>query len=204
MNHSDPARRRTGWCRPDPANADHIRDLVARCQAGDRTALEPLLATYRPLVRALVRSMGQDGEWVEDTVVEVLVQLCRSIRSFGWQSSFTTWVYSLAVKVRAAELRRDTRRKASERLTGCSEAGGGDPVALVVQHDQQERVLQLVAELQEKYRVAVVLRHLYGCTYREVAEILDVPLGTAKTWVLRGMKRVSRAFFATQSGESEG
>jgi len=46
-----------------------------------------------------------------------------------------------------------------------------------------------VAELPERYRVAVVLRHLSGYTYRQVADILGVPMPTAKTWVLRGRRR---------------
>ena len=190
--------------RPAPANADYIRALVARCQAGDRTAFEPLLAAYRPLIQVLVRSMSQDDEWIEDSVVEVEVQLCRSMRSFAWRSSFTTWVYSLTIQVCAAELRRDARHWAPERLARYSEAVGGDPTALAVQHDQQECALRVVADLPEKYRVAVVLRHLCGYTYREVADILGVPLGTAKTRVLRGTAQVARALLVAEADPSEG
>jgi len=204
MDRTDPPNHRTGQYQPGPMSADHVRTLVARCQAGDKTAFEPLLAACRPLIHALVRKMDQDGEWVEDTVVEVEVQLCRSIRSFAGRSSFTTWVYSLTIKVCAAELRRDARHTAPERLARFSEAVGGDPAELAVQHDQQERALRLVADLPEKYRVAVVLRHLCGYTYREVADILGVPLGTAKTWVLRGTRRIARAFLAEEAGEPEG
>jgi RNA polymerase sigma-70 factor (ECF subfamily) len=175
--------------------------LAARCQRGDVSACEELLEAYRPYVYMLVRAMGRDPDWVEDTVVEVLVQLSRSLRSFRWNSSFRTWVYSVTTKVCAAELRRTSRTAARTAQLDEASPGADDPVHMAVKRDEQEQALSMVARLPENYRVAVVLRHVMGCSYPELAEILDVPLGTAKTRVFMGMQRIRRM---TKEGDAGG
>lgn len=175
--------------------------LAARCQRGDQAACEALLEAYRPLIYTLVRTTGRDPDWVEDTVVEALVQLFRSIRSFRWDSSFSTWVYSVTTKVCAAELRRASRRKAQPVEVVDTPRRADDPVDLVSARNEQEKALELVARLPEKHRVAVVLRHIVGCSYPELAEVLNVPLGTAKTRVFMGMQRIREM---TQEGGGEG
>ncbi len=166
--------------------------LAARCQRGDQAACDALLEAYRPLVYTLVRTTGRDPDWVEDTVVEVLVQLYRSIGSFRWSSSFSTWVYSVTMNVCAAELRKAGRRKAQVVELDEAPAHADDPVEVVSAKDEQEKALGMVAQLPEKYRVAVVLRHVIGCSYPELAKVLGVPLGTAKTRVFMGMQRIRR------------
>lgn len=64
--------------------------LVARCQGGDKRACDVLVERYKSRIYALVRGMGQDQDWVEDVVVEILVQLYLSVRSFRGESSFKT------------------------------------------------------------------------------------------------------------------
>jgi RNA polymerase sigma factor (sigma-70 family) len=164
--------------------------LAARCQRGDRAACEALLKVYRPLIYTLVRATGRDRDWVEDTVVEVLVQLCRSIGSFRGSSSFKTWLYSVTMRVCAAELRKAGRGKSRLVELDQIQAVADDPVELVSERTQRESALQMVAQLPEKYRLAVVLRHVMGCTYPELAKVLGVPLGTAKTRVFMGIKRI--------------
>lgn len=184
---SDP---REGACNRRDPSPDTIDVLASRCQRGDRAACEALVEAYRPLIYTLVRMVGRDRDWVEDTVVEVMVQLYRSIGSFRWQSSLKTWVYSVATKVRAAELRKARRPRPEPTGLEQHEFSGPSPVDLVLDKDEQGKAMAMVAQLPEKYRVAVVLRHVMGCTYPELAEILRVPLGTAKTRVFMGIRRI--------------
>jgi RNA polymerase sigma-70 factor (ECF subfamily) len=198
-------RTRQGACstqeqRRDASTAG-VEALAARCQRGDREACEKLIDAYRPMVQTLARTTGRDREWVEDTVVEILVQLYRSIGSFRWNSSLKTWVYSVASKVCAAELRKARRRQAHSLRSDQAGVSEENPLDLMVEKDRQERALQMISRLPEKYRVAVVLRHISGCTYQELADILGVPLGTAKTRVFQGMRRVRRM---GQEGGDEG
>lgn len=166
--------------------------LIARCQRGDQTACDALLEAYRPLIYTLVRSTGRDPDWVEDTVVEILVQLYRSMGSFRGHSSFSTWVYSVATRVCAAELRKAGRHKGRTLDLDEVSAGTDDPVALAFRKGERQEALGMIAQLPEKHRVAVVLRHVMGCSYPELAEVLGVPLGTAKTRVFTGMQRIRR------------
>jgi len=183
--------------------ADTIDVLAARCQRGDRAACEALIEAYRPLIYTLVRVSGRDPDWVEDTAVEVMVQLYRSIGSFRWRSSLKTWVYSVATKVRAAELRRARRPRPEPMGLEERKACERGPVDLVLDKDEQEKAMEMVAQLPEKYRVAVVLRHVMGCTYPELAEILGVPLGTAKTRVFMGIRRIRDTMREGVGGEEE-
>ncbi len=191
VNGVDPGVRAGGGDRRESGRYATER-LAARCQRGDAAACEELLEAYRPYVYMLVRTMGRDPDWVEDTVVEVLVQLSRSIHSFRWSSSFRTWVYSVTMKVCAAELRRTSRTAARTAQLDEASPGADDPVDMAVKRDEREQVLSMVARLPQNYRVAVVLRHIMGCSYPELAEILDIPLGTAKTRVFMGMQRIRR------------
>ena len=197
---SDP---RVGERKRGEPGANTFDVLAARCQRGDRAACEALIEAYRPLIYTLVRVTGRDPDWVEDTVVEVMVQLYRSIGSFRWRSSFKTWVYSVATKVRAAELRRARRPRPEP--TGLEQRNVRErsPVDLVLDKDEQDKAMAMVAQLPEKYRVAVVLRHIMGCTYPELAEILGVPLGTAKTRVFMGIRRIRDMMREGVRGEEE-
>jgi RNA polymerase sigma-70 factor, ECF subfamily len=188
------AHGRTGDARPAVCDSD---ELVFRCQRGDQTACDALLQGLRRQIYAIVHTTGRDGEWVEDTVVEIMVHLYRSIGSFRNESSFRTWAYSVATKVCAAELRRAGRLKNNVLAPVIGQVGWNDPADLVAARDQQQRILQAMAALPEKYRTAVALRYIGDCSYRELADILRVPVGTAKTLVFQGVRRIRQVFGET-------
>jgi len=163
-----------------------------RCQGGDRAALEALLDSYRPRIYALVRRKRQDPEWVEDTVGEVLAQVCRSLGSFRWDSSVSTWIHGVAQRVCAGELRRARRQEALLYLPAIEAAEEEDPVRIALEREQQRCALRAAAELPAKYRTVILLRYVYGCSCREVADLLHVPVGTVKTWGSQGVRRMQR------------
>ncbi len=180
---------------------DAATDLVIRCQRGERSACDALLHSVKRQIYALVRAAGRDAEWTEDTVVEAMVQVYRSIGSFRFRSSFSTWAFSVAAKVCAAELRKAGRLKWSVTVPVVEAVTRDDPADEVAAKVQQEGALEAVASLPEKYRTAVALRYLGDCSYRELADIMKVPIGTAKTLVFQGVKRIRKALPATGGEE---
>ncbi len=166
--------------------------LVARCQVGDKRACDALLERYKPRMYALVRGMGQDQDWVEDVVVEILVQLYLSVRSFRGDSSFKTWVYRVAKNVCMMELRKAGRRKRQLNNISNGTTNSGNPGELVLDKLMRDDALQGLAELPKKYRMAVGLYYIGQCSYPQLSEVLNVPLGTAKTHVYQGLKRLRR------------
>jgi len=175
--------------------------LVVGCQCGDMAACEALLEEFRPRIYALVRATGRDPDWVEDTVVEILVQLYRSIGSFQGDSSFATWVYAVAMRACAGELRKAGRQRPWLELGNGHGDGAQNPTTLALVRCEQEQALQAVAQLPPKYRMAVVLRFLCGCSYEELAGVLGIPIGTGKTWVFQGLRRIRRLLPGADGGE---
>ncbi len=181
---------RADWYHHSADDSEHV--LVARCQGGDKRACDALLERYKPRMYALVRGIGQDQDWVEDVVVEILVQLYLSVWSFRGESSFKTWVYRVAKNVCMMELRRVSRRERQPNNISNGTTNSGDPGELVLDKLMRDDALQAVAELPEKYRMAVGLYYVGQCSYPQIAEVLNVPLGTAKTHVYQGLKRLRR------------
>lgn len=166
--------------------------LTARCQRGDKTACNALLERYKSRIYALVRAIGQDEEWTEDVVVEVLVQVYRSLELFRGECSFKTWVYRVTKNVCAMELRKMRSCKPELKNIAASMTNADDPADLALDKYERQEAVQALLRLPNKYGVAVSLYYIGECSYPELAEVLDVPLGTAKTLVFEGLKRIRR------------
>ncbi|WP_198954690.1 RNA polymerase sigma factor [Kineosporia sp. R_H_3] len=156
--------------------------LAARAAAGDAAALDALLTAIRPdVLRRCTRILPFSSD-AEDAAQEALIAVAKGIHGFGGRSRFTTWLYPVVANSAFATYRR-MRRTADE--AGLDQAPEvADPARVSVLAGTR---LDLVEAL-EKLRVdqphvveAVVLRDLMGLDYAEIAERLDVPLGTVKS-----------------------
>ncbi|MEA2716908.1 MAG: eukaryotic-like serine/threonine-protein kinase [Actinomycetota bacterium] len=166
---------------------------MAAAQAGDRTALDTLLRRHHDRLYALCRRItGNDADGA-DACQEALIAIVRSLDRFDGRSAFATWAYRVATNACLDELRRRRRRPEpglpEDEVAGHgggrgrAAIGGGDPFADV---DTRVTVDAALADLAPEYRVAVVLRDLCGLAYAEIAEVLDVPIGTVRSRIARG------------------
>ncbi|HVF13638.1 MAG TPA: sigma-70 family RNA polymerase sigma factor [Acidimicrobiales bacterium] len=181
-----PARRslRSGAIGDDRSDAA----LVAAAQAGDRAALDALLRRHHDRLYALCRRVTGNDSDAADACQEALIAIVRSLGRFDGRSAFSTWAYRVATNASLDELRRRRRRPdpglPDDDVTGAREtAAGGDAFAGV---DTRVSVDAALADLPADYRVAVVLRDLCGLAYAEIAEVLDVPIGTVRSRIARG------------------
>ena len=165
--------------------ADADLELVARARKGDLDAFGALVARHQAgLVRYLTHMVSNVSD-AEDVAQEALLRAYRALKDFRGQSAFKTWLYQIATN--AARTQRDKRRTRREDQThdvAEMEIGSGEQVERrIVAHDQLRRAL---AEL------PVLLRDIEGLEYREIAEALDIPIGTVESRIFRGRQRLKQ------------
>jgi len=159
------------------------RELVRRTQSGDRQAFEQLLDRYEARIyRMALRATGNPAD-AEDVTQEIFLGIYRNIGAFVGRSSFSTWVYRVAMN-HCLEFRRKRRLDTvpiedQERLVSMRQQD--DPVICASRTETADRVNAALRSLSDKHRDVVTLHEMQGLTYQECAEVLDVPVGTVKS-----------------------
>jgi RNA polymerase sigma-70 factor (ECF subfamily) len=171
--------------------SDENRWLVALASRGDVDAFAKLVGEHSDLVEATAaRILGKDA--AQDASQEVWVRVWRNIRNFRGESAFSTWLYRITMNTclsaREKEQRRTTREYGDEMPYFLAESPGGeaDPEAAALNAERREEIEAALVHVRAEHRAALVLRHMEGLYYAEIAAVLDAPDGTAKGWVSRG------------------
>ncbi|HSL01503.1 MAG TPA: RNA polymerase sigma factor [Rubrobacteraceae bacterium] len=167
------------------------RILVARASRGDVEAFTKLVRANSSLVyRVALRMLGPED--AQDASQEVWVRVWRNIGGFKGESAFSTWLYRITMNTCLSARERESRRTAREYAEGMpyllAEPSGGeaDPEAAALDAERREEIEAALKYVRTEHRAALVLRHMEGLSYAEIAEVLEVPDGTAKGWVSRG------------------
>jgi len=165
--------------------------FAIRASKGDVEAFKMLVEEHSGLVyRVALRILGVED--AKDASQEVWIRVWRNIKNFRGDSAFSTWLYRITVNTCLSVRRKETRRKereyGGEEMPYLPEPRGGDadPEAAALGAEQREEIQAALGHVRAEHRAALVLRHMEGLSYSEIAQILDVPEGTAKGWVSRG------------------
>jgi RNA polymerase sigma-70 factor, ECF subfamily len=167
---------------PPPGRHDQADlDLVTAAQRGDRKALDQLLRRHQDLVWSICRRiLGNDTD-AADASQEAMVAMVRGLDRFDGRSRFSTWAYRIATNAALDEVRRRGRRAVPV------EEVREVPIAADDQRIADRMALEsALAHISEDFRVAVVLRDVADLDYNEIAEILNVPIGTVRSRIARG------------------
>ena len=173
---------------------DPDRELVREAAAGSREAFDQLVVRYQSRIFNLARVLTANDDAAEDLAQEAFIRAYRAIRRFRGDSSFKTWLYAVATNVIRTHL---TRR--GKRTWHWSQPGGDemDVEQMPSEHIDVERDLVLrdavdraLATLPAEFRIAVTLRDVHGLEYREIAEMLNVPIGTVESRIFRARQRL--------------
>ena len=173
-------------------------ELVTELQGGSGSAFDWLVTHYSGAVYSLVAGMISDSCDAADITQDVFLKAFRGIRGFRRGSSLKTWLYRIAVREALNHRRwlwRHHRQQASidaEPVEGHAsmeiEDGSSTPFEQAASHEVQQAVQRALRGVPEVFRSAVILRDLEGMAYEEVAEVLDVSVGTVKSRILRGRR----------------
>jgi RNA polymerase sigma-70 factor (ECF subfamily) len=186
-------------CPPVPSD----EQLLACFAAGRREALEELFRRYRaPAYRVAHRLLGHEADAL-DAVQEGFVKALTHLNSFRGQSSFKTWLLRV-VSNAALDLGRQRGRRETVSLSGGNGDGGGpvvpgDPARRLERADLRRLLDEALAALPEAQRRTFVLHADAGLSYREVADVLGISIGTVMSRLYYARQRL-RAFLAESTG----
>ena len=180
---------------PDERLSDHA--LIEATRSGDEAAFAEVMSRYRsPITNYLYRFLN-DYEEAVDLAQETFVRVSFALDRYHTGFAFSTYIYRIATNLAISELRRRKRRRLLS-LTGLFQSEDGEaadfqppdnrqlPDAELVEDERSHVIARAIAALPEKYRVAVVLRDVDGRSYEEIAEIMQLGLGTTKSRISRG------------------
>ncbi len=178
--------------------------LVRRCQRGDSEAMSCLIVKYQDRVYNTIlkicRNHDDAAELTQDTFVKVL----ENIGSFRGKSSFYTWLFRVAVnhslnyckrRFKLSPVSLDAENDQIEEgkwklAAALADPNGVDPVAVAQQKELSQIVVNLIGQLQQEYRVVLVLRDIEQMSYAEIAEVLQIETGTVKSRLSRARAKL--------------
>jgi RNA polymerase sigma-70 factor (ECF subfamily) len=176
--------------------------LVRGLRAGIESAYEELLTRYQQPVYGIVYRLLGDQNDACDVVQEIFLKVFRSVHSFKERSSFRTWIYRIAVNEahnhRRWFSRHRKREVAIDREDGAYGAfeiapdPGPSPFDFALDRETHLLIERALEEISPVFRTAVVLRDIEGLGYEEIADILQISLGTVKSRILRGREALRR------------
>jgi len=196
---------------PDYAALDD-RELATMAARGREPAFRELLVRYERPVFSLIYRMVRDRTLSEDLAQEAFIRAFNAIGTYKTAYKFSNWILKIANNHTIDYLRK--RRLDTVSIHGSPHATTADEVSqtqVVIEsrdenpHEYVEhrelgsQIEQAIGELREEYRTVIILRHVEGYAYDEIADIMDVPLGTVKTYLhrARGELRKSLAHLAS-------
>ena len=181
-----------------PLAAATDQEIVARARAGEEAAYRELIRRYERPIFSLLFRMVRDRELAEDLAQETFVKALNAIESYRPEFKFSSWIFKIANNAAIDHLRR--RELDTLSLDGSPHAETPEAIEATALQigDRQETPLDAVeskelggaieaaiARLRPEYRSCILLRHVEGRAYEEIAEILSLPLGTVKTYIHR-------------------
>ena len=180
---------------------DADRALVEAAAAGSREAFDELIRRHQTAVLNLIRALVAGATDSEDLAQEAFVRAWKGLRRFRGDSSFRTWLCRVAINVaRTAQTReRNLLRWFRPAAEARDPESGDEPIDAIL--SRRQAVEHALHSLPEDLRAAVTLRDVQGLEYREIAEILDVPIGTVESRIFRARQRLREWGRAT--GERE-
>ena len=179
------------------------KQLVGLCRQGDERAARELVERFQRPVFSIIYRMVRDREKAEDLTQETFVRTFNNLDRYDRSYKFSSWLFKIAYNLTVDHLRRKELKTISihgapdavtsdqqEATSVTLESEGEAPDERVESLELAGQLEQAIGRLREEYRTAILLRHVEGRAYEEIAEIMDIPLGTVKTYIFRARRQL--------------
>ena len=170
-------------------------ELIDKALAGDQSAFEKLMKKYYNMIKNLINRMIQKSDDSEDLAQEAFIKAFNSLDKFDRQFAFSTWLFKIATNNCIDYLRKKKLNTFSIDKDFSSEDEDlrfeiADTESLpdrnLIEEQKKKIINEAIDKLPAKYKEVIILRHKTGMEYEEIAEKLDIPLGTVKAHIFRG------------------
>jgi RNA polymerase sigma factor (sigma-70 family) len=177
------------------SRAQEDLDLVAKAKAGDQNAFSKLMSRYKDSIYFMVLKMVHNRDDAEDLTMEAFGKAFNNIVNYSADYAFSTWLFKIATNNCIDYIRKKRLLTTSIDQTSKTEDGESTPIAVkdhnpdpeeaVIKEQRAAKIRSAIEELSPKYRALIELRYLDELSYEEIAEKLDIPLGTVKAQLFR-------------------
>ncbi len=175
-------------------------DVIRRVLDGDKDSYSLLVDAYSArVINYLVRMTGTRHE-AEELAQEAFVRAYFALRSYKPQYKFSTWLFKIATNLCINYLKKrrrwvhvdDYQDDEGKPLWVLPDARSyGNPSSTMAQHEMQREIQEAVNQLPSVYRTVVILRHMHGLSYQEIADVTGLPIGTIKSRLGRGRGKLT-------------
>jgi RNA polymerase sigma-70 factor (ECF subfamily) len=166
---------------------DDDQGLIDACRRGQTEAFGMLVRRYQDRLYPTVLRLTGSAEDAHDLLQETFLRAYRKLSLFQGESSFYTWVYRIAVNLALSDRRRRKSARPAVDLSGretfdpADDPAQTDPAGPLERAERDARVQDALSTLAPDHRAVVVLKDLDGLRYEEIAELLNIPVGTVRS-----------------------
>jgi RNA polymerase sigma-70 factor (ECF subfamily) len=175
-------------------DTDEDNKIIAQILSGDQQAYAYLVDKYKGPVYSLVYRMTGHHQETDDLAQEIFIRTYRSLKKYDINRNFFPWLYSIALNVlRNYQKKRNPIQIAAEKtiFRNREVAEPHNPEVIVDQMEQSRHLAAKIQTLPDRQREAVVLRYYQDLAFKDIANILDISLSTAKMRVYRGLEKLA-------------
>lgn len=170
-------------------------ELIQKAAAGNAKAFRLLVNQYLPIVYSYLYRMTQNHELSEEMAQEAFVKAYQNLKTFDSNRAFKPWILRIASNAMLSELRK---QKNSVSLNAMEEDGQFGEVEARISASKEaesyalssEELQQALNKLDAKYRQVLLLRYQQDLSYEEIADTMQTPLNTVRTWLKRGVEKL--------------
>ncbi len=186
-------------------NINDDAEFIERLRVGDEDAYDRLVNEYSGGIYSMLLRLTENAEDAGDLTQETFMSAFRAIRKFRGESSIKTWLYRIAINRSRNRFRWWKSRRRSKTVSIDSAfskddrplhetlAGDApDPETEAITAERMYRLREMLSALPDIFREAVVLRDIEGLAYEEIAEVLDISIGTVKSRIARGRGELAK------------
>ena len=180
-------------------------NLVKLARNGDRMAFQKLVERYQRKIFGLCYGMVRNQDDAMDLVQETFVKVFKNLDRFEGQSSFYTWTYRIATNVSIDYLRKHKRQRTVDYDDGIlrdddvEDAGallpsrlGLNPAKVYGRRELMEKIEEALGALSDHHRQAILLREVEGLSYQEIADVMEVSIGTVMSRLHHARKNMQK------------
>jgi RNA polymerase sigma-70 factor (ECF subfamily) len=172
--------------------------LIEQCQRGDTSAMERLILKYQNRLYNVILRICSNPDDAAELTQETFVKVIENIGKFQGKSSFYTWAFRIAVNLTINYCKRSSKLglksldsdESGDQATGTlreylSNDKSPDPASVAQNRELCDLVIQSIAKLDDDHRTILVLRDIEGMSYSQIAQVLELELGTVRSRISR-------------------